>query len=372
MTTRRPNHRVNIKKNANKKFGGMMMKKRILSLLLVFSLISTICFKVNVNAESNNQTIKDAANMNLSTGNLFKKTSKDNALNDEKRTLLGDNLFEQEPNNTFQTANDLPIKKHMIGTFGDNTDVDMFKVVINADGLFKVKTTTNKEYSSLPGAVLYDKNGAHEETVYIDHDDDKTTIYEYTVTSGIYYISVSNMKNVSIQEPYILSTSFFPTVYPPKVNSISDRDTKITGRATTNSKVYIFANKKPLNSGGTHVCDNKFSVKIKPLKAGTKVTAYVVYSDKKSEVVTLTVSDKTPPKTLKVNKITSKTKSITGKTEASAFVEVKKGKKLLGKAKANKKGLYKINIKPQKKGTKLTIIAKDKAKNSKTINVKVK
>lgn len=354
------------------------MKKRIISLLVVFALFSTLFFKVNVNAESTNQTIKsdtgkEALNYNVingSKGDLLEKLAGNTVSNDGEHKLLGDYLFEKEPNNTFETANDLPLKTYVVGTYDSSyTDVDVYKVVIKSDGLLKVKTTAGKSNYTLASAILHDENGNLQEKAAMQYED-SGTISEYHVTSGIYYITAFNSEN-SINVPYILSTSFRPEVYAPKVKSISDRDTKITGSAVTNSKVYLFANKKPLNNG-TLVCDSKFSVKIKPLKAGTKVTAYQVYSGYKSEVVTLTVSDKTPPKTLKVNKITSKTKTITGKTEASASVEVKKGKKLLGKAKANKKGVYKIKIKQQKKGTTLTIIAKDKAKNAKTIKVKVK
>ena len=75
---------------------------------------------------------------------------------------------------------------------------------------------------------------------------------------------------------------------------------------------------------------------------------------------------------LTVNKVTSKTTTVTGKTEAKASVEVKLGSKSLGKATADSKGNYKVKIKAQKKGTKLTIIARDKAKNAKTVTTTVK
>ena len=52
-------------------------------------------------------------------------------------------------------------------------------------------------------------------------------------------------------------------------------------------------------------------------------------------------------------------------------MEVKLGSKLLGKATADSKGNYKVKIKAQKKGTKLTVIAKDKAGNAKKVTVTV-
>ena len=78
-------------------------------------------------------------------------------------------------------------------------------------------------------------------------------------------------------------------------------------------------------------------------------------------------NDTKPPKTLTVNQVSNKTTYVTGKTEAKATVEVKLGSKLLGKATADSKGNYKVKIKVQKAGAKLTVVARDKAKNAKTV-----
>ena len=50
---------------------------------------------------------------------------------------------------------------------------------------------------------------------------------------------------------------------------------------------------------------------------------------------------------------------------------MKFGSKLLGKATADSAGNYKVKIQPQKKGTKLTVIAKDQAGNEKKVTVTV-
>ena len=86
---------------------------------------------------------------------------------------------------------------------------------------------------------------------------------------------------------------------------------------------------------------------------------------------TAEAKDTTPPKTLTVNKITTKTISVTGKTEGKARVEIRLGKKLLGKATAINNGKFKVKIKAQKKGTKLTVIVKDKAGNARKATVTV-
>ena len=54
-------------------------------------------------------------------------------------------------------------------------------------------------------------------------------------------------------------------------------------------------------------------------------------------------------KTLTVNKVTSKTTIITGKTEAKASVEVKFGSKSLGKAIADNEGNFKMKSKHRKR-----------------------
>ena len=81
--------------------------------------------------------------------------------------------------------------------------------------------------------------------------------------------------------------------------------------------------------------------------------------------------DTKPPKTLTVKRITTETIYVKGKTEGKATVEVRVGKILLGKATAINKGDFKVKIKAQKKGTKLIVIAKDKARNAKKATVTV-
>ena len=81
--------------------------------------------------------------------------------------------------------------------------------------------------------------------------------------------------------------------------------------------------------------------------------------------------DTKPPKTLTVKRVTTETIYVKGKTEGKATVEVRVGKILLGRATAINKGDFKVKIKAQKKGTKLTVIAKDKAKNAKKAIVTV-
>lgn len=107
--------------------------------------------------------------------------------------------------------------------------------------------------------------------------------------------------------------------------------------------------------------NGKFEIPIKPKKAGTILE--IIVSDKagNKQSTFIEVLDKTAPIKPSVHKAT--TKLVTGKTEKNTTIYLYKGKHKLKTAKANSKGNFSFKIKKQKKGTKLTIFAKDKAGN---------
>ncbi|MEZ7793674.1 Ig-like domain-containing protein [Niallia circulans] len=158
----------------------------------------------------------------------------------------------------------------------------------------------------------------------------------------------------------------------PKVNSVSDSATVVTGTTEAKAAVTVKAGSTLL---GQAIADAKgvFQVKIAKQKASTKLTIYAEDAAKnKSKEVVVKVVDKTAPSLSKVNSVSDSATSVTGKTEAKAAVIVKAGSKVLGKATADEKGAFKVKIAKQKAGTKLTIYAEDAAKNkSKEVVVKV-
>jgi len=82
--------------------------------------------------------------------------------------------------------------------------------------------------------------------------------------------------------------------------------------------------------------------------------------------------DVIPPRSPVVKKVTTKSKSITGKAEKYSLVEILVKNKLLGRVKATRSGTYSLKIKKMKKGTIIKIIAIDAAKNrSKQVTTKV-
>lgn len=181
--------------------------------------------------------------------------------------------------------------------------------------------------------------------VYEDYDDE-------------YFSDVTTFK---VKNPFYDITP--PAV--PSVSPVSNKDKKVTGKAEARSKVTVKAGSKVLSSA-TADKTGKFTVTLKSAqKAGTVL--YVTATDNVGNVSKarkVTVLDKTPPSAPKVNKVTIKSTTVTGKAEANSTVYVKVGKKVIGSAKVSKKGSFSVKIKKQKAGTAILVYAKDKAGNT--------
>ncbi|BAB05799.1 Ig-like domain-containing protein [Halalkalibacterium halodurans] len=196
-----------------------------------------------------------------------------------------------------------------------------------------------------------DKNGAFK--VKINKQKENTTLYVTAMDLGNKESKAVKIKVIDKIPPKA-----------PKVNSISDRTTTVKGETEPNATVTIKKNGKKLASGKADK-NGKFSIKISKQKAGTKLS--ITAKDKAgnvSKATTKTVKDKTPPKKPTVNKVTSRDTKVTGKTEANATVTIKRDGKTLASGKADKNGKFSIKISKQKKGTKLSVTAKDKAGNT--------
>lgn len=157
----------------------------------------------------------------------------------------------------------------------------------------------------------------------------------------------------------------------PKVNGVTDHHKSITGKAEVNSHVTIKIGSKTYTGKASK--SGSYSIAIPMQKAGVKVEVRAIdAAGNKSKSATATVTDKTPPPAPKVNKVTTKSKVVTGTAEGGARIEVKIGSKKLGSATADKNGKFTVSIKPQKKGTILSVTATDKVGNkSKAASIKV-
>ncbi|MGV2875828.1 Ig-like domain-containing protein [Macrococcus capreoli] len=151
---------------------------------------------------------------------------------------------------------------------------------------------------------------------------------------------------------------------------ISNASAVIGGKGMSNSKVYAVVNNKVI--GSAVVKNGKFSFKIAKQKAGTKISFYAYYNKNKSAVVTVKVIDKIAPGLPTVNKVTTKSTSVSGKGERYAKVYVYKGKSKVGYAVVDRKGNFNVKIAKQKKNTTLSIYLVDNAGNKgKYKNIKV-
>lgn len=210
------------------------------------------------------------------------------------------------------------------------------------------------------------------------------TIYAYVnnkkigsalVIDGKYFMNIPVQKagtkiNLFTINKYNIKSNILTTVVldktPPKkptISKVTSVSKVITGKGEIGSTVYIYNGNKKI---GQTVVDKKGNYKINVIyqKANSKITVYSVDKSKnKSSIASLKVLDKTPPRTPSVSKITTKSTVVTGKGEAGSTVYIYNGKKKVGQATISKYGTYKIKMKAQKKGVKLTIYAIDKSKN---------
>jgi len=150
----------------------------------------------------------------------------------------------------------------------------------------------------------------------------------------------------------------------PTVNRVDNNDVVVTGKAEANSSVTIKRGTTTLvtvkaTSTGT------FSAKIAVQAAGTKLTVTAKDAAGNTSVgTTVTVVDVIPPGKPTINKVDDNDLKVTGKAEKGSLVTVKKGTTVLGSATTNSSGVYSVSIKAQKKGTVISVTAKDKAGNT--------
>ncbi|MCM3118099.1 Ig-like domain-containing protein [Neobacillus sp. MER 74] len=157
----------------------------------------------------------------------------------------------------------------------------------------------------------------------------------------------------------------------PSMNSVSDLSTTVTGKAEAGSTVKLSINGKYQKST-TAASSGNYKFTISKQKAGTTIS--VTATDKVGNVSapkSLKVVDKTPPAIQSVNKVTSKSKTVTGSAEKYASVKIYRGSTLIGKGSVNSNGKFSVAIKTQKANTYLKVYVIDKAGNKKYRTIKV-
>ncbi|MEH7745522.1 Ig-like domain-containing protein, partial [Neobacillus drentensis] len=177
--------------------------------------------------------------------------------------------------------------------------------------------------------------------------------------------------NVSVAKSIIVIDKTPPVT--PTVYTVSDLVKVVSGKVEVGAIVTVTIGTKKYIAKADAKCNYKVTIPVH--KAGTKLI--VTAKDAAGNVSmakSVIVIDKTAPLAPKIKTaVKSTTKEVTGTAEAYSTITIKVGKKVIGTAKTDSKGKYKVKIKAQKKKTVLSLTATDKAKNiSKATTVKVK
>lgn len=285
-------------------------------------------------------------------------------------------LWETEPNNDFLKADAWSYTKPIRGNLQLWEDEDFYKITIPNDGKIVITGTSNNSNIDLVFGVN-EKNGIESpKLVFLEKESsytDGVEVQKYQAKAGTYYVVASdwdfyetgiddNTKN----DFYTLKMELIDNVKPgkPTVNKVDNNDKTVTGKAEANSTITIKSGSKKIATAKTSA-KGTFSAKIAGQKAGTKLSVTATDSAKNvSSSVSVTVADVVAPSKPTINKVDDNDTKVTGKAEAGSSVVVKAGGKTLGSATADSKGVYSVKIKAQKKGTTLTVTAKDKAGNT--------
>lgn len=160
-----------------------------------------------------------------------------------------------------------------------------------------------------------------------------------------------------------------------KVDEVTVQSKEVTGKTEAGATVTVELNGKNNTRTVTADQDGKFTVKIPKQHAGTILT--VTAKDAAGDVIDtrmVSVNDGKAPSAPNVqHNVSSSASSVSGTTEANAEVTVKVGETVIGTAKADDQGKFKVKIEKQKQSTILSITATDaEGMTSKTTKVTVK
>ncbi|KWW20521.1 hypothetical protein AS888_18335 [Peribacillus simplex] len=368
-----------------------MRNKGILSLVAVGLFASSLSVDV-VKAEGNeNELVRKALESQMEKP-LEKRFIESRTFNQLEREVKGsqaksvegfrkmsrsssdeDYIYETEYNDDFGSADNSSFEKTTIGQLLPLYDVDFSKVAVPSDGVLLVAGSASSYAIDLGFAAVQKDYVDNSNLEYLGNKyEEDVELRAYDVKKGTYYIGVYdqdnnyNLDDNTEDDIYAIATGFVDDVKPnkPTVNKVDNNDKVVTGKAESSTTVTVKNGSKVLGSVKA-TSKGTYSIKIAVQKAGTKLSISAKDSaGNVSSSASVTVADVVAPSKPTIKKVDDNDKVVTGKAEASSTVTVKAGSKTLGSAKANSKGTYSVKIKAQKKGTTLTVTAKDKAGNT--------
>ncbi|SFD13049.1 Ig-like domain-containing protein [Bacillus sp. UNCCL81] len=303
---------------------------------------------------------------NKSSINLLNYTTLDNEIEE---------LDEQEVNDDFDVANDLPIGANMYGQLLPLDDVDLYKIVVPTDGKITLGGSAFGSEHIVLAMGIYQKDFVEDnKLIDLGYDYDEDTDLEqqyYQAKAGTYYVVAWDDDNDEYDDNteddyYGVYTLLNDAPSKPTVNKVDNNDLVVTGKAEAGSTVTVKNGSTVLGTPTKATYNGTYSVKIPVQTAGVTLSVYAKdFVGKTSVAGTTKVVDVIAPTKPTVNKVDNNDVVVTGKAEANSTVTVKNGSTVLGTpTKATSTGTYSVKIPVQKAGVTLSVYAKDAAGNT--------
>lgn len=316
-------------------------------------------------------------------------------------SYIESNYYEKEFNNDHSSADRISMNKKYYGwadSSYDNDDYYLFEVPASGE----VKIDMKSSLSSRFNMKLYNNAGDIMEDWYSYYGSGTVNMIHTGLPKGIYYIRVNAYDGSRYNVPYEFKVNFSKHSYFEKEDNDSldlanhiQINKAFKGVISDSSDVdyYVLNTSKNMNLSLylTHPQDTGFLVEVldqdnqfdqytytnygsgrlkKTMDLNLKKGIYYIKVRRdKGEyrhvpyTIKVMQRDTTPPKIPSIKNVTSKTTTIIGMAESGSTVYVYKGSKLIGKVVTTSTGKYSVKIAKQKKGTTLTVYAKDKAGN---------
>ncbi|MBM6619114.1 Ig-like domain-containing protein [Bacillus suaedaesalsae] len=322
------------------------------------------------------KTLITMIDIGLAKGTYFIKISMHEMYNENtpytvKVGYTPSSTTEHEVNNTIANANKISFNTQVTATFSHTKDSDYYQLTVPKDMTLSILTTRPLETTYL--LKFFNQDETVLKSHYSEPGSDQLLRYfvDVKVKAGTYYLKLSpELLGVPTFERYSFKIIEKDTIAPgiPKINQITDKSTTISGTAEANSSIYIKINYSKTSywkyKAGAADKYGKFKFPISKLRAGTVVNISAKDSTgNEGKSVTVKVKDVTAPSLPTINKLSCKSKYLTGKTEPYAKVKIKIGSKTLITGKADSKGKFKIKVGYQKRKTKLCVYGTDASGN---------
>ncbi|MGG0256604.1 S8 family serine peptidase [Bacillus toyonensis] len=225
------------------------------------------------------------------------------------------------------------------------------------------QTADNQLFSS----VLMEKNTpskGYQQFEWDGRDHNKKMVpkgnYKLTITAK------DSSQSYQVSQPLTISGVKKTALEAPKVNVLTDNDTKVTGTGEKGSKVSVVVDGKEVGKGKVD-SQGKYTVDIPKQPGGKEVVVTLKDGAGNTSQPTKTkveAKDVTLIEAPKVNTVTDQDTKVTGTGEAGSEVSVVVDGKEIGKGKVDSQGKYTVDIPKQPGGKEVVVTLKDGAGNT--------